>query len=662
MKNLFYLMKNKKKATVITICLFVIFIGSSLMTYKSFVKVNSLRDYIVYQTKVNSTEEITLDGNCIEQPVKIVSDSMTGIGLKFNNVDSNSTNEFNVVIKDDKDHVVFTTLIKESELIKDEFYNVRFIASGLKVGSFYKVMIESQGPTHATLIMTHENESEYHLLQNCKVNDKECKSAIAYSVIDGNCVHARYFYFLIVLILSVLIVAVYLMYIYNVKFYKASFVIILLMGMVYTLVIPQFAVPDEHTHFLTTYSQSSVLLNKKAFDKHGNVILYEDSANTVLHIAFPDTAVYTQEFDGLIGREKFKLDKPYISRAPLTLGTFGYFPQVIGVSLGRILGMNGIQIGVLGRFFALLLFAFAVSFSIKILPSFYRGVLFTISIFPMTLQQVCSYNYDSVLFTACFLLFAYLMYLIYEKEKISKVDIVVVCFLTIVIAPIKIVYLPILSLGLLIPHEKFNLKHGKNIVIGLLVVLSLFTYFAVMKFNQGFWNVHESNTSSLIEYNTFTISQILRNPIYEIVIFVATIQRFFAEYVTTMITGPLGWLEITVPHIQLAGYLMLLFYSLFSVKHKSKMDTKVKVCCGVFSLVMFIAIILALQLSWTANDSLVVVGVQGRYFLPFLPMIMLVFKDLFYIQNQDFRFILYYGNVILQICEIFAILSIVLAR
>ena len=43
-------MKNKKKATVITICLFVIFIGSSLMTYKSFVKVNSLRDYIVYQT------------------------------------------------------------------------------------------------------------------------------------------------------------------------------------------------------------------------------------------------------------------------------------------------------------------------------------------------------------------------------------------------------------------------------------------------------------------------------------------------------------------------------------------------------------------------------------------------------------------------------------
>ena len=107
---------------------------------------------------------------------------------------------------------------------------------------------------------------------------------------------------------------------------------------------------------------------------------------------------------------------------------------------------------------------------------------------------------------------------------------------------------------------------------------------------------------------------------------------------------------------------MLLFYSLFSVKHKSKMDTKVKVCCGVFSLVMFIAIILALQLSWTANDSLVVVGVQGRYFLPLLPMIMLVFKDLFYIQNQDFRFILYYGNVILQICEIFAILSIVLAR
>ena len=390
------------------------------------------------------------------------------------------------------------------------------------------------------------------------------------------------------------------------------------------------------------------------------MLLYEDSSNTLIRASHPTVNEYVKEYDGLIGKDKFKINRPYISRAPLTLGSFGYFPQVLGVSLGRILGLNGIQIGILGRISGLLLFGILISYSLKIIPKFFEKVLFTISILPMTLQQVCSYNYDSVLFTASFFLLAYLLYLVYEKEKINKLDIALVTLSSIIIATIKFVYLPILGLGLLIPREKFTLKHGKILVILMLVVLSLGSYLVVMKCNSLFWNVHESNTSSLIDYNTYTVSQVIQHPLREIVIIIATFQRFTADYISQMISGPLGWLEMNVPALQLSGFLMMLFYSLFSIEKKSKMDRNVKICSGLFSMLMILIVILALQISWTPDNSLIVVGVQGRYFLPILPMILLAMKDLLTVKAENTNIILFYGNIILHIIEIFTILFIVI--
>lgn len=662
MKQFYTLTMKNKKVTLITLSLVIVFLLSSLVTYKTFVRQYLFNDYVVYQSRELSNENIPLENVLIEQPIQIVSNSMTGLGLRFKDVDPNSKNQFSVVVKNDSGENIYAENIPENKIHNDQIYYLRFNASQLKVGSIYTITVKSLGATRASMVTVNPRENEYSVLRNCMINQEESKQSIAYSVIDGNCFHLRNFYWLIVMLILILITMTYLMYIYNVKLYKASFVIIMLIGIIYTLIVPQFSVPDEYTHYLTSYSQSSILLGEKAFDEHGNVLLYEDSSNTLIRASHPTVNEYVKEYDGLIGKEKFRINQPYISRAPLTLGSFGYFPQVLGVSLGRILCLNGIQTGVLGRISALLLFAVLISYSLKIIPKFFEKVLFTISILPMTLQQVCSYNYDSVLFTACFFLFAYLLYLIYEKEKISKLDIVLVTLSSIVIATIKFVYLPILGLGLLIPREKFTLKNGKILVILMLVVLSLGSYLVVMKCNSLFWNVYESNTSSLINYNTFTIYQVIQHPIREIVIIIATFQRFTADYISQMISGPLGWLEMNVPALQLSGFLMMLFYSLFSVEKKSKTDQKVKLCSGLISMMIILIVILALQISWTPDNSMIVVGVQGRYFLPILPMVLLAMKDVLTIKAQNTNVVLYYGNVILHISEIFTILCIVIGR
>ena len=662
MKQFYTLIMKNKKVTLITLSLVIVFLLSSLVTYKTFVRQYLFNDYVVYQSRELSNENIPLENVLIEQPIQIVSNSMTGLGLRFKDVDPNSKNQFSFVVKNDSGENIYTENIPENKIHNDGIFYLRFNGNHLKIGSIYTITVKSLGATRASMVTVNPGENGYNVVRNCMINQEESKQSIAYSVIDGNCFHLRNFYWLIVLLILILITMTYLMYIYNVRLYKASFVIIMLIGIIYTLIVPQFSVPDEYTHYLTSYSQSSILLGEKAFDEHGNVLLYEDSSNTLIRASHPTVNEYVKEYDGLIGKEKFRINQPYISRAPLTLGSFGYFPQVLGVSLGRILGLNGIQTGVLGRISALLLFAVLISYSLKIIPKFFEKVLFTISILPMTLQQVCSYNYDSVLFTACFFLFAYLLYLVYEKEKISKLDIALVTLSSIVIATIKFVYLPILGLGLLIPREKFTLKNGKTLVILMLVVLSLGSYLVVMKCNNLFWNVHETNTSSLINYNTFTISQVIQHPIREIAIIIATFQRFTADYISQMISGPLGWLEMNVPALQLSGFLMMLFYSLFSVEKKSKTDQKVKLYSGLISMMIILIVVLALQISWTPANSVIVVGVQGRYFLPILPMVLLAMKDVLTIKAQNTNIVLYYGNVILHISEIFTILCIVIGR
>ena len=662
MKQFGILTKKYKKTTIVTLCLIIIFLVSSLVTYKTFIRQFLFKDYVVYESREFSDQNIPLENVMVEQPIHIVSESMSGIGLRFKDVNPQSNNKIQLTIKDASNKSVYTENILENKIPNEGYYYIRTNQTHLKLGDSYTISVQSLGFTQASLVTVNPKENEYSKVKNCTINQFKSNQSVAYSVIDGNLFHLRDFYWMIMLLILILILSTYLMYIYNVKFYKASFVIILLVGIIYTLIIPQFSVPDEYTHYLTSYSQSSVLMGKKAFDKHGNVLLYLDTANTLIRASHPTSNEYVKEYDGLMGKDKFRTNQVFVSRAPLTLGSFGYFPQVLGLSVGRILGLNGIQIGVLGRLFALLLFAALISYSIKIIPVFFKKVLFTISILPMTLQQVCSYNYDSVLFTACFFLFAYLLYLIYEKDKINNLDIFLVTLASIIIATIKFVYLPILGLGLLIPNEKFEYKNGKKIVIAMLVILSLGSYVVLMKCNNVFWSVYDSNTSSLIDYNTFTIGQVICHPLNELSIVIATFQRFTADYIQQMISGPLGWLEMNVPALQLTGFLGMLFFSMYSVKNQLSKDRNVKICSCLFAVLIILVIELALQISWTPKDSHIIIGVQGRYFLPILPMILFALKDICTLKTNHPKYILYFGNIFLHISEIFAVLCIVIGR
>lgn len=652
---------NKKFCIILTLFLFV-FICSSFVTYITYVKNFLPNDNIVYKVRTEAEQGVPLENNVFKQEIDNVSSSLTGVGLSLKNVDKNSDSILNVSIKSQEGSLIRKWSMKEKDL--NDGFNVLHMESLTLPDQKLLVEVSSSGFTNMQVDVTADVEDSHLELSKCKLNEENTNYSLVYGLANGNCFAVRRLYFLVVLLFILLIVSFGILKIIEVKFAKISFVVIFITGIIYSLVLPQFTIPDEWTHYLTAYSQSSVLLNKKAFDEHGNVILYEDGSYYFVRYDHPKLSAYAIEMNELSGNLMLDTKVEKKTRAPLNLATFGYIPQTIGVTIGRLLHMNSIQVAFIGRIFALLVYALLISCGIYMVPRFAKRILFAVSMLPMCLQQVCSFNYDSVLFTASFFLFAYLLYLAYKKDEVDKFDLAIVTICTIAISTIKFVYLPILGVGLLIPAKKFKRKNTKWIYIVLVLVIGLLSFLLITKYNQYFWTVHINETKSIWDVETYKASFILYHPIKETIVFINTIQHFMSEYIEQMLSSPLGWLEIKMPSIITAGFSSVLLLSSMSSKDEGSLKWQNRLWLLVLCSLMFVAVILALQITWTSDQFNLIIGVQGRYFLPILPLFLVLIHS-YLTLNMESKFI----NVItimsilcLNIMEVMTILIIVIGR
>lgn len=647
----------KSKGLILFIILLMIMIAvSSIITYKSYIVDLIYQPRVIYEVAGNCNPE-QVYGNDIEQDVEMVSNKMDAITLFFSNVDSNSESEIHVSFSNDKDELIYEWNIKEKDIENDA---VNFYMDSLetKPGDVYTIKISCLDPTQLAIV-THSLPNTNFLPLSAMIIDGVINEneSLAFQFVEGNNKSIKYMYFLITGIILFGIGMLLVFVLFKFKLHYIFAFLSLIIGFVYLLIIPTYTVPDEWTHFLTAYSKSSMILQVDAFDDEGNVLLYDDATDYFLRNQKPRCHDYSRYFEGVFGREKDSLPGPISTRQPLGLSNFGYTPQVIGVTMGRFFNLNCEQISFLGRFMALLLYCVIMSFSIKIVPKVAKSFMFVIGLFPITMQQICSFNYDSVLFTFSFLLFACLLNLVLnkDKKKVSKLDYFIIIISTIIISTIKIIYVPILGLGLFIPKEKFNHKYEKLLIIIGLIFLTLFVYVFSVKLNANikhdFVKIPENNIY-------YSLSYVLNNPWKEIQLLIATIQNNFSFYFESMITGPLGWLDISVPGSFLAGYSLLLMLSLIDHDGEMIIDRKLKIMSLALFFLVFIVILLALQITWTVAGSKTVIGVQGRYFLPVLPLLLLALKSkkIQFTVNSNTLNLLLYGVLIMQTCVIFNVL------
>ncbi|MCC8101909.1 MAG: DUF2142 domain-containing protein [Clostridiales bacterium] len=128
----------------------------------------------------------------------------------------------------------------------------------------------------------------------------------------------------------------------------------------------------------------------------------------------------------------------------------------------------------------------------------------------------------------------------------------------------------------------------------------------------------------------YTFGYFLQYPRRLIGMLANTIYKQGDAYLRNLLGGYLGWLEITIPWFVIIGFLFLLLLSCIGHPGESRISGGKRAFWGILAAGTFFLVEISMLFSWTSTDSLYIEGVQGRYFIPFLLLVLLVLRNSFF--------------------------------
>lgn len=433
------------------------------------------------------------------------------------------------------------------------------------------------------------------------------------------------------------------------------------MALCYAFLLPPGAVPDEIGHIETTYYYSNKLLGIEEPDAESIYVRETDQEA----IGKLQTTPNLKEYNYFILNITHRSDDTKLVKIDATKGSDNwllYVPAILGVTAGRLIGLNGITTLYAGRFFMMFVYLIFAFFAIKRVPVG-KAAMFIVVLSPMFIQQSCSYSYDAMPIELTTLFVAELFSVLYEDRKIRKRDIIIFSALAFVIASCKAgTYIPECLLLFLIPKEKYESeKQCRRMRIGFLVVMILGFLINSIPYLMMVLGITEA-TTELQQYsnslNCYTVSDVLFNPGNTVRVLITTFLQYIDFYFEGSFAGPLGWLNIGINPMW--AYLMagLMLLGVTAAKDEPEYITKKQRVWIALALLATVAMVTAAMfVSWTGKGSTTVSGIQGRYFTPLLFYFFFLFRGKFIkIAHNVDNAIMYFG-IALNVIVISNILS-----
>lgn len=437
----------------------------------------------------------------------------------------------------------------------------------------------------------------------------------------------------------------------------------LLLGLMYLFVLPPLSAPDEISHYVSAYQLSGRMLGQPSNDRFGRVLLrpqdawvedlegifaYEADEDGNLQVVLEsaeggtrlgevlDESVYATLWElGVSGQympgRAAALNGASVSSLypPVVTTPLAYVPQAAGIFVARLFGMGTVPLLYLGRLCNLLFFVLMTWLAMRRLP-FGREVLFGVALLPMTLHLSASYSYDVIILGCMFYFTAACLDLAYAKERVRLLDVAALMALMAVAGPCKMVYAVMMGLCLLIPARKFG--GWRNWALSALAVGGAWAV-SMYLVNSQVLASYATETEAYVQWAGepgYSLALLLHQPIRLAQMFYQTILWQAEHYHLTMIGAYLGNLDkvLDVPYPVVAALTLCLLGLAFKKPGEPLVISKGQrawicvVCAGCAA-----ATLASMLIAWTPISSKVITGVQGRYFLPFLPVLLMALKN-----------------------------------
>lgn len=302
-----------------------------------------------------------------------------------------------------------------------------------------------------------------------------------------------------------------------------------------------------------------------------------------------------------------------------------YLPQALGVAMARIFTDRLIIMAYAARIMNILVSFTALYFAMKLMP-FGKKILFVAMSIPIALEGLSSLSPDGMTISVSFLFIAYLLHLIFEKkeEPLTWKQTAAVTALGVVLALCKIVYLPIVGLVLLLPRTKFPSRKRQIIQIALMIGLAVIANLIWLSISSGYLATFKEGRP------VSQLGTLLANPIEYLQTLMYTINLNGAKYFLSMLGGEVGLNEYVSLHsiVPFVFAILLLLATFSSKENKPKFSTYQMIIMALIVLAVVGLIFTSLYIQWTREESDSIMGVQGRYFIPILPIALLLLSNL----------------------------------
>lgn len=455
-----------------------------------------------------------------------------------------------------------------------------------------------------------------------------------------------YFRVFAVLLYLMLFASYVMIFVLEAPLHRVFLIAGLVLGITVNFLIPPVTVPDEMVHYATAYYYSNELLgveepeniSARPDDERMYVRQTDLDALSILKTT-PDLKEYAYIHWNLFRQpssEELVMLEAYKQSDNWTL----YIPGILGVTLGRLFGLNGITTIYLGRFFATLFYLAFFYFAIRIIPVG-KAAVFVLATCPIVLQQCCSYSYDALPIEVAVLFFCGLLRILFYCEEVGAKQAIFLAVTIFLLASCKGgVYIPFCFCVFLIPAEQYRSVKAKRL-LRLMFVLAMVAGFGINTLNYLLQVLHviepKTATQSYSEsLNPYTVRQVVTDPVHTIYVLINTVLIFADYLVKGMISGPLGWLNIDINPFWAYFQYALLFVGVTTVRSEPGYITKKQKLAFFFAfLLLFLMSAASMLISWTTQGNTTVRGLQGRYFTPMLLPLLFLFRGSFFTIKEN---------------------------
>lgn len=332
----------------------------------------------------------------------------------------------------------------------------------------------------------------------------------------------------------------------------------------------------------------------------------------------------------------------------ISMNAVRHLPATAGIVIGVLLGVPAYWVLTLGKLFSVAFYIVICNIALRMMP-LRKELLESVMLMPMCIHQAASLSYDCVLISMSFLFIAYVLHLKFKAVSIKKYDLLILIGILYCIAVAKLPYAMLGMLVFMLPLSKLDIsfmgfsvtgedmRRFRPAILGLIIIALA-----------GIIYIGRDNM-----WIQLIISSFLNFP-RTMWLFVRTGKVWSPDIFQSLI-GNFGWLD--APTATWFVAFMTAFIAVMSMTHINKNDTcpyslrfaDRAAMYAAFGLCFYLVTVSMIAfgaeyMGYNSNDwahrlyeITEIGGLQGRYYMPVLPLLLLPLPKIFEMKERDYK-------------------------